>query len=156
MKRDVRGVTVIELLVVLAIVGILALIALPKLTGTTTRLAVRASRQEIAASLARTRALAIQTGRPAWFVRNGNWIGFGLVASNGTPLILGESDLGAGHNVTVSASPSDTVVFDPRGLLVQSSTSTVPKIVVTRQGVSDSVCVLGRGKISETQCTLGS
>jgi len=155
MKRDVRGVTVIELVVVLAIVGILSMIALPRLTSTTTTLAVRAARQEVAASLARARALAIQNGRPARFVRNGNLIAFAVDNSSGSSTIIGESDLGAGHNVTVTALPTDTIVFDPRGLLVQSTLSGVPKIVVTRQGVSDSVCVLGRGKISETQCTLG-
>ncbi len=65
-----RGFTLMELLVVLAIMAILAGIAMPTFVGRSTVLAVESGAQAIADALGRTRGRAISTNRAAAFTLN--------------------------------------------------------------------------------------
>lgn len=154
MKRSDAGVTLVEMVIVFALIGIITAISLPKLANSTDALAVRSARQEVASYISQARALSIQSGRIASFVRNGNSIQLVVTTTSGTTSLFSSQNLGKGNGVTLAASPSDTITFDPRGVLLTGAYSTSPKIRVSRNGVQDSVCVVGWGKVSVSQCQL--
>jgi len=154
MKRSDAGVTLVEMVIVFALIGIITAISLPKLANSTDVLAVRSARQEVASYISQARALSIQTGRIARFIRNGNSIQVTVTTTSGGSTLIGSQNLGSGNGVTVAASPSDTISFDPRGVLLSGAFGTSPKIRVSRNGVQDSVCVVGWGKVSISQCQL--
>lgn len=150
MTRQTRGYTLIESLVVMALLGILAAVAFPRLARSTSSMAVRGSKQRIASYLAVTRSAAIQRGRMARFVITGNTIKV-LVDSAATQTTFARViDLGADQGVTITAT-RDTIPFDPRGLA--SGFSGTARIVVQKAGARDSVCVIGMGRISTSGCS---
>lgn len=63
-----RGFTLIEMLVVLAIAGLLVALALPRLTGADEKAALRAAVDQLAAGLRLTRSFAMTHGRSESFV----------------------------------------------------------------------------------------
>jgi Tfp pilus assembly protein FimT len=154
MRRSDAGVTLVEMVIVFALVGIITAISLPKLANSTTVLAVRSARQEVASYISQARALSIQTGRVARFVRSGNAIQLTITNTNGVITRIASQNLGAGNGVTLAASPSDTIAFDPRGMLLSGASATSPKIRISLNGIQDSVCVVGWGKVSISQCQL--
>lgn len=154
MKKSDAGVTLVEMVIVLTLIGIITAISLPKLANSTDVLAIRSARQEVASYISQARALAIQSGRVARFVRNGNSIQLTVTNTAGGTSLIASQNLGSGNGVTLAASPSDTIAFDPRGVLQSGVSTSSPKIRVSRNGVQDSVCVVGWGKVSISQCQL--
>lgn len=153
MSNNDRGFTLIELLIVCAIVSILSIVSLPKITTAIQKNDVRSAKQEIASYLAQARALAIQNGRTARFIRTGDTIQVALDDGTGGLTRIGTQNLYALHRVALSTKPAgrDTVSFDPRGLLVGPPGVT---LVVSRDALRDSVCVVGLGKITTDRCGL--
>jgi prepilin-type N-terminal cleavage/methylation domain-containing protein len=153
MKTNNRGFTVIELLIVCSIISILSLVSLPKITAVLGKLGVRSAKQEIASYLVQARAVAIQNGRAARFIRSGNAIRIMLDDGNGGLTRIGDQDLYTLHGVTLSTKPvgRDTVLFDPRGLVVGNPGFVA---VVTRDALRDSVCVVGLGRVATDRCGL--
>jgi Tfp pilus assembly protein FimT len=153
MKSHHRGFTLIELLIICSIMSILSLVSLPKITAALGKLGVRSAKQEVASYLVQARALAIQNGRAACFIRNGNRIQVALDCGNGAFTPISDQDLHTLHGVTLSTRPvgRDTVRFDPRGLLVGNPGFVA---VVTRDAVRDSVCMVGLGRIGTDACGL--
>lgn len=154
MKKSDAGVTLVEMVIVLTLIGIITAISLPKLANSTDVLAIRSARQEVASYISQARALAIQSGRVARFVRSGNSIQLTVTNVTGGTRLIASQNLGSGNGVTLAASPSDTIAFDPRGVLQSGVSTSSPKIRVSRNGVQDSVCVVGWGKVSISQCQL--
>lgn len=154
MQKSEAGVTLVEMVIVFVLIGIITAISLPKLADSTDVLAVRSARQEIASYISQARAVSIQTGRVARFVRNGNVIQLMVTSTTGVTTLFASQNLGSGNGVTLAASPSDTISFDPRGVLLSGASTSSPKIRVSRNGVQDSVCVVGWGKVSISQCQL--
>jgi len=154
MQRIDAGVTLVEMVIVFVLVGIITAIALPKLANSTDVLAVRSARQEVASYITQARALSIQTGRIARFVRDSNVIQLTVTSTSGATTLAASQNLGAGNGVTLAAVPSDTITFDPRGVLLAGASTTSPRIRISRNGVQDSVCVVGWGKVSISQCQL--
>ena len=66
--RSQRGFTLIEILVVLAVVGLIMAFVLPMISGSRSRAGLRAAANEIAAALRSTRSLATTHGRAETFV----------------------------------------------------------------------------------------
>ncbi|HEU4641906.1 MAG TPA: GspH/FimT family pseudopilin [Gemmatimonadaceae bacterium] len=151
MRSNRRAFTIIEILIVVMIVGILMAISLPKLGTTRVRLDARAAQRRVASALGQARALAIQNGRSARFVLDGNVIKVVLEKNDGTWQSIVQQDLSATEGVTVE-STRDTLSFDPRGLALSNAGGT--RIVITKGTYSDSVCVLGLGKILSDKCSL--
>jgi len=152
MRHRTPGFTVIELLTVIVIMGIVATMAFPRLVQEGTKLTVRSATQEVAAYVAQARATAIATGRPAWFVRDGNVVG--VSTTGDTTSFVQSTDIQSKHGVTVSASANPiTIEFDPRGLIPGGVGGVLP-IVLTKQDARDSVCVIGMGRISIKECSL--
>src|SRR5205085_12443085 len=90
-----------EMLVVLVIFGVVTALSIPRLHGVTSSAGLRSARQQTASYLAQAHALAIQRGKEAWFVRNGNTISVS-VDSSGTQIVYARAhDLSREHGVTI-------------------------------------------------------
>lgn len=152
MRSKTSGFTLIELMIVIVLMGILATIALPKLSQRTTALTVQSATQEVASYLAQARATAVSTGQPVWFIRSGDSVGVSTTSSSAG--YLKSTDLFSAHGVHVSARTNPTVIqFDARGMIPGGVGAALP-IVLTKSTARDSVCVLGLGRISVKDCTL--
>ncbi|HYT70217.1 MAG TPA: GspH/FimT family pseudopilin [Gemmatimonadales bacterium] len=145
------GFSLIELLTVLAVMGVMAAILTKAVSGPFGSSTRRAAGREVTAYLYRARAIAIQQSRPTRLVRTGNGLKI-LVDSSDILLQLGSvQDLGNAYGVTLSASPTDTIKFDPRGFAV--ATAQTQKIMVRRGSAVDTLCVTGLGRIAARKCS---
>lgn len=153
MKPVRNGFTLVEMLAVIVMMGILLALVAPRIGKESVKLSVRSSTQKVAAFLSRARAEAMQNGRFTAVVRVNNGIRLVMDKGAGPPAMLGWQDLGLEQRVTLSASPSDTIMFDPRGLAVLRGTP-VQQIIVTRDDFADTACVIGRGRIATSACTV--
>ena len=128
-RTNSRGFTLLEIMIVLAIVGIMTAIAVPSFRGMTQRLRVKAAGREIAMDLALARVKAISLGVPqtvsfvaasttcrdnsgAWTTTGGkmkclaeNYYGVSFQHTSGDPFQL-KDNIGADN---------DDVIFKPSG-----------------------------------------
>jgi Tfp pilus assembly protein FimT len=143
------GFTVIELLIVFVFVGLMVLIAFPRLERSLTHANVRNARTLSIGLYQRARASALETGRVTTLTFNGN-----VAAVTATPRLSplagstddtlgGPHDLQALYGVTVTGNPSSTLTVDPRGLASSNATT----IYFTRLGITDSMFVSGFGRV---------
>jgi hypothetical protein len=110
-----------------------------------------AASREVASYLIRARAGAVQRSRQTWFVRSGNTIkvitdSLGVKVAYGLPL-----NMSARYGVTLTATPKDSISFDPRGFTTLVTPS--PKIIVKAGAKADTICVTGLGTIATRKCT---
>jgi type II secretory pathway pseudopilin PulG len=149
-RSGTAGFTFIELLILFTVVGIVVAITGRSIAGAFSASSRRAASREVTAYLFRTRTIAIQQSRSSWMVRGGNVLKI-LVDSSGTKVQLGTPiDLLARYTATLTATPKDTVQFDPRGFVV--NVVSTPKFIVTRSGQADTLCVTGLGRITTRSC----
>ena len=142
------GLTAIELIVVMAIVGVLATVALPRGRDTYARSQMRSAKQELATTLVRARATAVQNGRPARFIRQGNVVRVVLESGGQLAAVGPAHDLGRAYGVTVTTTP-DEIRFDPRGFAFSIAAAPGHQWVrVSRDALTDSVCVTRFGQVT--------
>lgn len=147
-----RGITVVELLTVMAILGIIAAFALPKTGKIFEGIGVRSAKQQIAAHLANARALAIQNGATTTFERSGNSVRVTMqVPGRPQQVVMPFRDLGAEHGVTLEG--LESLSYNARGFAA-GLTNNIGIIRVGRGEARDSLCVMGRGKVMSSGCTL--
>lgn len=140
--------TIIELITVMSIMGILAVMALPKFTETVRNSKVRSARNEVVSYFMRANAVAIQRGQRTHVRIAGDRMSVVTVA-NGVEQTVLASDLYAGHGVSLYASQSE-FTYDPRGFA-----QNIPgggRVLVTRDSKSLPVCVTGLGKAYLNGC----
>ena len=114
-----RGFSMVELLTVLTIIGITTAISFPKLRAAGQDADVRSAESALVASVSRTRAAAIQHGRPARLYFNGSGAWTALVAANGDTTHVGSrTNLAGLFQVAAVVAPAenDYVQFDARGV----------------------------------------
>lgn len=151
MLHSRAGYTLTEMVTVMVMVAVLTALTAPKLHGVTSSAGLHAARQQTAVYMAQARAVAVQRGREARFVRAGNVIKV-TVDSSGTQVIVAAAyDLYREHGVTLSAS-RDSIQFDPRGFAI--GLSSTEQVHLTRAGLRDSVCVTKFGKLIPQGCSL--
>jgi len=110
----------------------------------------RSGSRDVVSYLFRGRAIAIQQSRAAWLVRSGDVLKI-MVDSSGTPVQLGSQiDFFQRYGAHLTATPKDTIQFDPRGFAV--GVTTVPKFLLALGGLTDTVCVTTLGKITTRSC----
>lgn len=141
--------TIMELVTVMTIIGILAVIALPKFAETVRNSKVRSARDEVVSYFMRAQAVAIQRGQRTHVRVAGDRMSVVTVADGLEQTILA-SDLYAGHGVSLSASQSE-FTYDPRGFA--QNIPGAGRLVVTRDSRSMPVCVTGLGKAYLNGCT---
>ena len=140
--RSRRGISLIEALIVMVLVGILAAVAIPRVAGSSDPYAAVDEARRIHAAMASARARAIATQRQYRFVlaSGGVWK---VEEENPPGTWTATADSGtADANVTMGGSSSGTVVYYPRGRVDAPKT-----IAVTVDGHSQSIDVLASGLV---------
>lgn len=134
------GQTLLELLVCLAIAGVMFALALPRYTRWSDEVAAREATSELTGALGRARELAV--------VRAG-FVSVVLDARHGTAALTGKDgtlalyDLASRYAVTLSAN-RDSLVYDPRGIGYGAATAT---IVIRRGAAAETVTVARMGRV---------
>jgi prepilin-type N-terminal cleavage/methylation domain-containing protein len=142
------GFSAIELIVVMTIVGVIATVALPRGRDTYARTQVRSAKQEVAVTLVRARAAAIQNGRAARFVRQGNTVSVVLESAGQLVPVGPANDLGQDYGVSLAMAQNE-IRFDPRGFAFGIDPAAgYQSIRVSRGALTDSVCVTRFGRIT--------
>ena len=140
--RSRRGISLIEALMVMVLVGILAAIAIPRVAGTSDPYAAVDEAREIHAAMANARARAISTQRQHRFV-----LASGAVwkveeeTSPGTWAATADSGT-ADAVVTMAGASSGTLIYYPRGRV-----DAPKRIEVTVNGHTQSIDVLASGLV---------
>ncbi|MFI5231761.1 MAG: hypothetical protein ACHQSE_04540 [Gemmatimonadales bacterium] len=135
-----RGTTIVELLVMVAILGVLAAIAVPRAITAMDRLSVRGAAEDVVLTLAAARAAASRGDSPVSFVadtRNGR-----VRAVRGGE-VLAERDVARGRGVRLEAS-RESVTFAPGGLGWGAANTT---IIVSRRSRSDTIVMSRLGRV---------
>ena len=147
MQKNRPGFTLAEILIVMVIMGIVAMMALPKMGHMNDRNQMRSAKDGIAAKLAAARAAAIATGRQAKFYVEGDSMRMttfngATETPKGTTVYLTRQ-----FGVTV-LSPNISIVFDGRGM-----TSNAGNIVkFKRNALVDSLCISPIGLVNRHGC----
>lgn len=149
-----RGFTLVEMLIVVAVMSILALFAAPKFEGLYEANRLASARQEVTTAIATARAAAIQKGRPSTLSITGNQLTVTVTNSSGTQTtVIPRSPLDTLYGVRVSGTAT-TLAFDPRGFLTTSLGAGIGKVYLSALTRSDSVCFTATGQIIPRGCTL--
>jgi prepilin-type N-terminal cleavage/methylation domain-containing protein len=146
-----RGFTFIEMMMVLVIAGLVYAIVVKPVRGAFVAASRRAATREVTSYLFRARTIGIQQSRRAWLVRSGDALKI-IVDSSGTKVQVGTIiDMNARYGATLTATPKDSIEFDPRGFVVLPAST--PKLIVAQTGGGvDTLCVSGLGRIAVQGC----
>ena len=140
MRHARRAATLVELLLVLALLGILASIAVTRLFAVVDRLSVRGASQDVVLALASARAVATRRGDLAFFIANARTGHIRVVCEGET---LFERDLVRGRGVRLEAT-RESITFAPNGMGWGAANTT---IVVSRGGRADTVVTSRLGRV---------
>ena len=135
-----RGVTIVELLITLAVLGVLSSIAVPRAATLVDRISVRGATQDVVLAIAMARAAATRRGAYASFVADPH-TGRLRVVSGGETLL--ERDVLKSRGVRLEAS-RESVTFAPGGLGWGAANTTV---IVSRGTRSDTIVMSRLGRV---------
>lgn len=146
------GFTVMELMVALAIVGVIAMVGFPKIKDAITKTNVRSARVAAGTFVVTARAAAIQRGcrGVVHFAASPGTVWVTVcprmtTAGSGTIDTVGVvSKIAKLYNVTMTET-LDSVQYDPRGLSMTNAQSTV--LFTTTSGQRDSILINVLGKV---------
>jgi type II secretion system protein H len=144
--RDRRGgYTLAELLTVIVIAGIIASIAVPRLSTFVRQLSARSAVSKLVSDLTLARTQAVREGRTVSLTVTGTGTYTVTVDQGADPdKVLKSVDV-AGTQKNVSLTPNPTTIsFDPRGMLRPGSGD---RLVVTRGTITDIVSVSAVGRV---------
>jgi prepilin-type N-terminal cleavage/methylation domain-containing protein len=151
MFRVRQGYTLIEMMIVLVIIGTIGMLTTPRFQLVKARTDFRSAQTETGEYLAQARAVALQRGREARFVTNGNTISV-TVDSSGTQVVFSRPrDLQRTYGVSL-ASTRAQISFDPRGMAIGNAA--MERVRLSRGTMVDSICVSKLGKVIYTRCAL--
>jgi prepilin-type N-terminal cleavage/methylation domain-containing protein len=138
------GFSLVEMLIAIAVAGLLMAMALPKLRDGLAARDVKSARAAVANMYARARINALQTRKSTTvnFSTTDTWVTMPL-AAGGLDTIGSVAQLSTLYGVSVDASVASITVL-PTGLSNMGSTATIK---VTRAGKSDSVMISGYGRL---------
>jgi Tfp pilus assembly protein FimT len=140
MRPGRRAATLVELLLVLALLGALASIAIPRVVTVLDRLSVRGASQDVVLALAAARAVATRRGDFASFIADPRAGRIRVVCRGET---LFERDLLRARGVRLEAT-RESITFAPTGMGWGAANTTV---VVSRGGRSDTVVTSRLGRV---------
>ncbi len=156
--RSVRqGFTLIEMLMAVAVLGLMAAIAIPGVVGIRDAAALRAGRQQVVAALGAAQSAAVQKGKTSTLTLTGSSLVVSVLsgAANTPVTVLGPHDLASQYRMTVTpvGTTPGTLSYNARGLVTPTPSATlVYRLEVN--AARDSVCVSAAGVIMPRGCTL--
>jgi prepilin-type N-terminal cleavage/methylation domain-containing protein len=154
-----RGFSLVELLIVVVIVGVLAMLAVPKMNTAMDERGVANARERVEAMIATARAAAIHKGRESLFITSGSWISAWTKSPTTgywEPLVPWQQVnlLYPGVSVTVGGSGWHYVWYDKRGVAYSKPPSTTVFRITRSGNTPDSVCVTRLGQILPRSCLI--
>ena len=154
MKRARFGFTMVETLVVMAVLVLMATMAYPRISRWRTGYDLRSAKQQVAAAIATTRAAAVQKGRPARFIVAGNVIRATVDtnAAGAAVTVVPPIDLLATFGVTLATQniPGNELLYGSRGVIAPQAA--MPRYYLTNSAGRDSLCVSGVGVLLKRGC----
>ena len=147
MRRS--GFTTIEMIIVVAIIGIIALIGFPKISKTLDKTNVRSARDAVGTLAATARAAAIQRGCRGvlHFTASPSTVWVTTACPTKLDTVSGVLNLTTQFSVTLSPS-RDSVQYDPRGLSMDGfASNTVVRLTGKATTNQDSVMINPIGKV---------
>lgn len=145
---ETEGISVVELLVVIGLIGLAALFVLPRAGSVFDRTRVRSARTAITNLYNTTRTVARTSNKVAVLRLNANVL---VIERNAFPPLTSKDTAGGVNNLSVQYGVTvigpDSIRLDPRGLLRAPNNTTTYTWVVTRNGYSDSVMVNSYGRV---------
>jgi len=163
MKKARRGFTMVELMMVIAILGLLVGIAIPRIRNYRMSNNMMSAKAQVASSIATARAAAIQKGRQARFIVRGDRLNvevsadtassIGGSSATGTMIILSNIPLDDRYDVSIvpRAALDSVIRFDARGFGTTGSGG-MARFILTGGSRTDSVCVSSLGLIMKRGC----
>jgi prepilin-type N-terminal cleavage/methylation domain-containing protein len=142
-----RGITLIEIMIVVAILGTLLAVALPRFSDYNASRDVNSAKVRIMTALAVSRAGAIQRGATTTFAISNHRV----TSQWGTEMLTSPAPLDSLYGVRVTISPPSGATFDYDARGFTTGLASQVKFRLTRSGApSDSVCVSKLGMIQQT------
>jgi prepilin-type N-terminal cleavage/methylation domain-containing protein len=141
------GFTLIELLIVIVIMGVIGLVAFPRIQSTFQASALRGARTHLITLYGAARGVAVQTNRPVRVHFSGNavWVTATprfTVGGSGTADTIGPvQSMYDVFGVTVNSS-ADSLMLDPRGLGLNGAT-----LVLANAHGADTISITGFGRV---------
>ncbi len=148
-RRD--GFTLVETLIVVVLLGLIALVAYPKMSSAMLRNDVRSARTALVNLVAKARAGATQGNRATWIKFEGN-SAYVLARPRRLPgagdadTLGAVEDLAEAYGVALAATV-DSIQFDPRGIGTGFGSSAT--ILVSHGSYSDAITVDALGRITK-------
>ena len=147
MQKIRTGFTLVEILIVIAIMGIVLGLSLPKMGNMNDRNQMRSAKDGIASRMSTVRATAISTGRTSTLYLAGDSIRYTLGTGAGEAAKGTTLDLYKQFGVKVISS-GITIAFDGRGM----TSGAAQKVKFTRGSLTDSICISPIGLINRHGC----
>ena len=146
--RSQKGYTLAELLVVVAVIGIMAFIAVPWMLSYIPGATVNYAAREVQGSLNRAKLLAVTTRQSICVQISGTGYRFVQTSCGGT-VWTGTGTDGAGvfrvgNNITVSLSAGQSPIFSQFGVATQTGTFTV----TGGTGLTQTISVQASGRVT--------
>ena len=140
-----RGFTLLEVLVVMALIGAMAAFAYPRLGDAITKQNVRSARVAVVGQFAKARATAIQRGaRTSLILKNDTLYVQSVHPVTGAIQRVGSfEDLRKRYGVDIQPE-RDTCTYDPRGIAMEAGDLTV---TVTKGAYSATIVVNAVGRV---------
>jgi len=150
--RPRSGFTLVEALVVVVLLGLMAIIAFPRMSAAMVKSDLRAARTTMINLVATARAASVQSNRVTWIKRAGN-TAYVAATPRVVPLAGSTADtigsirnLGSTYSVTMSG--ADSIQFDPRGFGVWAGGGSV-QITLSRSSYSETITIDGLGRVTK-------
>src|ERR1051325_4522440 len=153
-RKQRAGYTLAEVMIVMAIIGILSAISLPRLGRVRDQQQLTAAMTRLSRAVMAARQAAIQRGKRSYFKHNGDYIWVTLdTTGNNTDSVIVTSALSLNtmYGVTVTAPTGLTSLeYDPRGVSPQANKQVFR--FEHRGGRVDSLCVSRLRNTIRTAC----
>jgi prepilin-type N-terminal cleavage/methylation domain-containing protein len=148
-QRGRSGITLIEMIIVLSVMGIMVGMGLPRFHGMIERAGVSSARDQVMSALQVARTTAVRRAANTTFNISGDEIWVTSDSSGTSVTIMPKMSMYTQHSAKVTTSGKvDAIQFNMRGL----ASGVAGRIFLTRGSKVDSVCVTVLGGTTRLAC----